>query len=140
MRRPEGSGEAIASTREAGAIAIVKRQGEPYVLLVQARNRPREWVFPKGHIEAGETAECAAIRELREEAGIVGDPLAHVGTLSYRSGTEPVSVDYYLVAARHEVGSKEKRGTRWCTLEEAFALMTFPDARNLLRRSLPLIV
>ena len=28
------------------------------------------WVFPKGHIEQGETSEAAALREVAEEAGV----------------------------------------------------------------------
>src|SRR5690606_16612824 len=28
------------------------------------------WVFPKGHIEEGETSQAAALREVREEAGV----------------------------------------------------------------------
>ena len=31
------------------------------------------WSLPKGHIEAGETAEQAAVREVEEETGIAGD-------------------------------------------------------------------
>src|SRR5580765_6908119 len=34
------------------------------------------WSLPKGHIEAGETAEQAAVREVEEETGISGEILA----------------------------------------------------------------
>ena len=38
------------------------------------------WVFPKGHIEAGETSEAAAVREVAEEAGVDAEVLAGAPT------------------------------------------------------------
>lgn len=42
------------------------------ILLIQRGTAPRkgEWSIPGGHIEPGETAEAAAIRELREETSV----------------------------------------------------------------------
>ena len=42
-------------------------QGE--VLLL--KHKSGSWVFPKGHIDPGETALQAALREVEEEAGVV---------------------------------------------------------------------
>ncbi|MBJ3776683.1 NUDIX hydrolase [Acuticoccus mangrovi] len=55
------------------AIAIVLREGR--VLLVQRANPPDagRWGFPGGKIEGGETVREAAVRELKEETGIVGE-------------------------------------------------------------------
>lgn len=53
------------------------------VLLIRHQNG--SWVFPKGHIDAGETALQTALREVEEEAGIDSscpDP-ALVFTTSY---------------------------------------------------------
>ncbi len=41
------------------------------------------WSLPKGHLEEGETAEEAAVREVREETGIVGAVLAPLGSIDY---------------------------------------------------------
>src|SRR5580700_5389769 len=47
---------------------VVRRSPDGYeVCLV---NDGRYWGFPKGHIEAGETPEVAAMREISEETGI----------------------------------------------------------------------
>ena len=40
-------------------------------------------VFPKGHLERGETPEQAALREVVEEAGICPQLLAPLGTTEY---------------------------------------------------------
>ncbi len=41
------------------------------------------WSLPKGHLEAGETAEEAAIREVEEETGIRGHVLAKLGVIDF---------------------------------------------------------
>lgn len=45
--------------------------------------RGREWIFPKGHIEAGERAEDAARREVLEETGIRIEIGAALGSTRY---------------------------------------------------------
>jgi 8-oxo-dGTP diphosphatase len=46
--------------------------GEPRVLLIQRRWDPHAgaWALPGGHVDRGETARQAAVRELLEETGI----------------------------------------------------------------------
>ncbi len=41
------------------------------------------WSLPKGHIEAGETLEQTAQREVAEETGITGEVLHRLGTVDY---------------------------------------------------------
>ena len=52
------------------ALAVVIR--DDHVLLVQRRNEPDAglWGFPGGHVDLGETALDAAVRELAEETGV----------------------------------------------------------------------
>ncbi len=52
--------------KKAGAI-VRNTKGE--ILLVY-RQGTEDWSFPKGHIESGETATQAAVREIREETGL----------------------------------------------------------------------
>ncbi len=51
----------------AGAFVFRDGADEKEVLMIRGR---RGWAFPKGHIQPGETAEGAAIREVLEETGI----------------------------------------------------------------------
>ncbi|MGQ8634170.1 NUDIX hydrolase [Agrobacterium sp. DKPNP3] len=59
----------------AATIAVVVREG--YTLLVRRANMPDagKWGFPGGKIEAGETINDAAVRELLEETRVIANPL-----------------------------------------------------------------
>ena len=59
----------------AASIAVF-RDGK---VLLALRARPRLWSLPGGRIEPGETAEQAALRELREEVGIEAEIVAPAG-------------------------------------------------------------
>src|SRR3712207_7173292 len=41
------------------------------------------WSLPKGHIEAGETPEDTAVREVAEETGIIGEVVAALGIIDF---------------------------------------------------------
>jgi len=52
----------------AGGVVYRLDGGDPLFLLI--RDSYQNWGFPKGHLESGERAEAAALREVREETGI----------------------------------------------------------------------
>lgn len=58
----------IKKTESAGGVVMYKNEGKTFVLLARHKGK-KKWVLPKGHLEKGETAEQAALREIQEETG-----------------------------------------------------------------------
>jgi predicted NUDIX family NTP pyrophosphohydrolase len=55
------------------------------------------WSIPKGRIDGNERPVESAIRELREETGIIAEEadLKEIGRSSYKSGRELIAFSYY---------------------------------------------
>jgi len=120
--------------RQSGAIVFRLDGREPRVLLVTSRRNRRNWIFPKGHIERGETAEVAALREAREEGGAVGKLVGPAGVLEYGFLGARARVDYFLAEFTREAGPPEDgRARRWCGLDEALERLSQKSTRKLLR-------
>ena len=61
------------SHHSAGIVLFRDTSERSFLLLRSALTRRPVWEFPKGAIEAGETVQQAAERELQEEAGLAKD-------------------------------------------------------------------
>jgi 8-oxo-dGTP pyrophosphatase MutT (NUDIX family) len=121
---------------QSGAIVVRLEFNEPQVLLVTAKRNPRNWIFPKGHIEKGETAEAAAIRETKEEAGVVGKVIGPAGVLEYSFMGAKARVEYFLVQFTREAGPPEDgRSRTWCGFEDALKRLNYKNTRKLLRKA-----
>ena len=54
-----------------GAVVFTRIGGVPHYVLVRAKDQPEGCHgFPKGHMEAGDTEEQTALREIYEETGL----------------------------------------------------------------------
>jgi mutator protein MutT len=123
--------------RQAGAIVVRFDDDEPRLLLVTARRNPKTWIFPKGHIEDGETAAEAAVREAREEAGVVGKALKSIGNLEFDLGGQSIDVEYFLVTLEKDKDDAEEgRKRKWCTCEEAMERIEFDQTRALIEKAM----
>ncbi|MBI3945397.1 MAG: NUDIX domain-containing protein [Armatimonadetes bacterium] len=74
---PDEDTSAVPSRFHRSAGGVLVRGGE--VLLLRKREPP-EVRLPKGHIEPGEDAEAAALREVREETGYPARILTDLGS------------------------------------------------------------
>ena len=59
---------------------VVIHRGKILTLYKSYRNRYEGWVLPKGTVEAGETHEQTALREVLEEAGVTVRDVAYVAS------------------------------------------------------------
>lgn len=99
--------------------------------------------LPKGHIDPGEDAETAALREVREEAGIEAEIVEKLGDVRYwyqRSGRSiPKQVSFFMmryVAGDTADHDDEVEVARWVPLEEAERLLTFQGEREMVRAAI----
>lgn len=117
---------------EAGAIAVRIEGDVPEFLVVTARDNPDHWLFPKGHIDGAEDPEDAAIRELREEAGVEGEFVGRIGTARYEHGGDEIEVTFFLIRAVAQGENAEGRTCRWLPYKEARDLLSFENIRAVL--------
>src|SRR5262249_55577597 len=78
-----GGGTALAREISAGGVVV---RGREVVVIVPTRRAPdgaRVLGLPKGHVDPGETPVQAAEREVREETGVVAEPLGELGEARY---------------------------------------------------------
>src|SRR6476469_3839798 len=91
-----------SQAREFSAGGVVVRGGKVVVIVPtrRAADGSRVLALPKGHVDPGETPVQAATREVREETGVVGEPVTELGETRYwyrRDGlTVGKSVSFFL--------------------------------------------
>lgn len=117
------------------ALVIVPRR--------RAADGSRVLGLPKGHIDPGETALRAAVREVREETGVEAELVQELGEVRYwyrREGRAvPKSVLFYLLRYRSgdiEDHDDEVEEVQWMALAEACAALTYEGEREMARRAL----
>jgi 8-oxo-dGTP pyrophosphatase MutT (NUDIX family) len=106
-------------------------------------NRRPVLALPKGHLDEGETAEAAAIREVTEETGVNADLIDKLGDVEYtyerRGRRRAKRVTFYLFEYRSgslEDHDHEIENARWMPLEEAARSLTYPGERDIVRRAM----
>ncbi len=106
------------------------------MLVVTGRRNPNHWVLPKGHIESGESPAEAAVREVREEAGVSAELLEPVEDVRIHVGDADQVIRYFLMRATSDALPGEGRQAVWLPLAEAERRLSFEEARSTLRRAL----
>jgi len=104
-------------------------------VLVVHRPKYDDWSLPKGKLEAGETHEAGAVREVEEETGLVVALGPELAATSYRDSQDrPKVVRYWAMEA---VGgqfapNREVDAVRWARVGEAARLLSYDRDRDVL--------
>ncbi len=144
------TGGAVPSKREISAGGVVYRRegGRIEIVLASRRTRRGElaWGLAKGGIEADESLETAAVREVREETGLEAEIESSLGETRYFYVWENVrirkTVHFFLM--RHVGGDIDDRDDemeeiRWFPLDRALKRAAYRGEREVLGRAAELL-
>jgi len=125
-------------------VGIVVWKGDK-VLLVRRAKAPRlgEWSIPGGAQSLGETVFEAAIREVREEAGLEVRPTGIVTVVDsvIRDAQQRAQFHYTLVeisaewTAGEPIAGDDADDVRWATLEEASTLVKWDETLRIIAQA-----
>jgi 8-oxo-dGTP pyrophosphatase MutT (NUDIX family) len=141
----------IPTTREVSAGGVVYRptdDGDVEVVLASRRTRRGQlaWGLAKGGVEAGETVEQAAVREVQEETGYTADIEADLGDTKYMYVWDDIrirkTVHFFLM--KHTGGDPDDRDDemeeiRWFPLERAIKRAAYRGERDMLVKASELL-
>ena len=115
---------------------VVARDG-----LIALVHRPRydDWTLPKGNLDAGESFEDAALREIEEETGMRARLVRELPETHYEVRGRPKVVRYWLMEVESDPGfvaNDEVDELRWLEPAQASALLTYERDRDVLAAAL----
>lgn len=133
----------------AGGVAFRWHDSEPEIAIVSVKPKLR-WQLPKGIVDAGETPQVTAVREVREEAGVETDLIKLIETIEYWYRSlkygKPVRyhkfVHFYLLeyksgdVANHD---HEVEESRWVRFDEALEMLDFKSERDVVEKAREMI-
>ena len=140
-KRSQNPGKRVEEISAGGL--VVDKSGEMGLLIGRIDKRGRMlWSLPKGHIEAGESPEEAAIREVREETGIKSSITRSLGVIDFWFMAEGKrihkTVHHFLFtekSGRLEAQLSEVDEVKWFPLDDIAKTLAYPDERKLIQRS-----
>lgn len=116
-------------------------------IVLVGRPHANVWVLPKGTPHRGEDPHDTALREVREETGVITRIVDRVGSIHYtfsRGGTRyrKEVLHYLMEAVGGDVSlhDAEYDEARWFPAQEALTRLTFQNEAELLRTALDMLV
>lgn len=136
------SGGTLKYEKSAGGVVVRFSAAEPQFLLI--RDSYGHWGFPKGHLEKGERADTAALREVMEETGLRNvSVLSSIAAIEWRFRFRGRLIQKHCEFFLMESPSGDTRpqkaegitACRWVPIDEAQKLIDYENARGVLTRA-----
>lgn len=129
--------------KSCGAIVFRKYHGNTELLLIK-HTIGGHWSFPKGHVEAGETEEETALREIMEETSVEVELCPGFREMVTYSPKRDVQKDgiYFLGRAKnfdYVPQESEIAQIKWVEINLAHAFLTYDNDKQLVNKAKPLI-
>lgn len=125
----------MSARDQAGVIAFRRKRESIEICLIRNKGG-RRWKIPKGFVDPGETAQQAALKEAREEAGLRGRLLgASIGSYDYQKWNLKLTVAVFLMEVTSIQGEWEESRFRervWAPLDVAFGRLKRHPVKPLL--------
>jgi 8-oxo-dGTP pyrophosphatase MutT (NUDIX family) len=129
---------------------VFRRHNEQVEVVIISVGSERRWQLPKGLVDKGEKPEITAVREAREEGGVVSEVVEHIETIEYwYAGIENgirvrfhKRVHFYLL--RYVSGDTkdhdwEVNEARWVPIEDAAGQLAFDNEKRVMAQARVLI-
>jgi 8-oxo-dGTP pyrophosphatase MutT (NUDIX family) len=133
----------VEETSAGGLVVDHRDGGAPHAALIGRTDRRGRllWSLPKGHVEAGETPEDTAVREVAEETGITGRVVAPLGTIDFWFVADGRRIHktvhhFLLLAQGGELSDDdvEVEQVEWVPLDQLAGRLAYADERRLVEQ------
>ena len=133
----------MTTEKSCGALVFRRFHGNTELLLIKHANGGH-WSFPKGHVEAGETEEETALREIKEETGIdviVDSSFREVISYSPKKDTQKDVIYFIARAVTYDFIPQEEEISqiRWVEINRAHTVLTYDNDKQLVNKAKLLI-
>jgi 8-oxo-dGTP pyrophosphatase MutT (NUDIX family) len=129
----------------AGGVAFRERDERIEVALISVGDDPR-WQLPKGLVDKRESTEAAAVREVREEAGINTEVIARIDKVEYWYlwNEDGRRIRYhkfvYFFLLRYKSGEvcdhdDEVNEARWVAIDDAMKMLAFENEKKIVAKA-----
>jgi 8-oxo-dGTP pyrophosphatase MutT (NUDIX family) len=131
----------MPNQKEHSAGGVILDSERLLIILMNTLSGQKIWTFPKGHLEKDETAEDAAIREVREETGYkcrIKEKFFKAHYSFFKNGLKiDKTVDWFIMEKIGEQGQVETpdeiSGLKWLSIDEAEKILTYPSDLKIIK-------
>ena len=126
----------MKTEKSCGAVVFREKDNKVQILLIRHLNGGH-WAFPKGHVEAGETEEQTACREILEETGLAVElDTGYRKVVTYSPRRDVIKDVVYFVAHAKDgepvAQEEEISRIKWVNMEDAVSHVSFDNDKQVL--------